>query len=360
MTLRIYANLDALPSDVAALFDTAARDDVFAGRPWFKVLAETALPAGETPLVGVLADAHGPLAAIALACRAKAERFVGAREIETLANFYSCAFAPVLRAGAPRRETATQLGEALATALKPYDLLDLHTLAADDAATPGLQAGLRAAGLAVQPYFHFGNWYERVDGGDFTAYMARRPPALRNTIQRKQRKLARDSQLELKILATPAEIDSGIAAYETIYAASWKDAEPYPEFAARLLRELGAAGQARLALALVDGAPIAAQIWLFSATRATIFKLAHDERRAELSAGSILTAHMMRYAIEEMRVREVDFGRGDDAYKKTWLAERREFTGLIACNLRSPRGIGAALRHVLPARLRRGLRGQAV
>src|SRR5262245_10456704 len=149
MTFRIYANLDALPSDVAALFDAAARDDVFVGRPWFNVLIATALPAGETPLIGVLSDAAGPLAAIALARRAKAERLRGCREIETLANFYSCAFAPVLRADAPRRDTAAQLGAAVAAGLAPYDLLDLHTLAADDAATQGLQDGVRRAGLAV-------------------------------------------------------------------------------------------------------------------------------------------------------------------------------------------------------------------
>jgi hypothetical protein len=354
MTLRIYANLDALPSDVVRLFDDAARDDVFASRAWFNVLAATALPAGETPLVAVLDDAQGALAAIALARRAQAERLPGAREIASLANFYTCHFAPVLRAGADRRDTAQRLAQALAAGLKPCDLFDLHSLAADDAATAGLASGLRAGGLATQAYFHFGNWHERVAGDSFETYMARRPAALRNTILRKRRKLERDTTFALQILATPAEIAGGIAAYEQVYAASWKTAEPYPDFAARLLRDLGATGQARLGLALVDGTPVAAQIWLFSAARATIFKLAHDERHAASSAGSILTAHLMQHAIDEMHVPEIDFGRGDDDYKKSWLAARREYRGLIACSLRTPRGLAAALRHVLLARLRSG------
>jgi CelD/BcsL family acetyltransferase involved in cellulose biosynthesis len=161
----------------------------------------------------------------------------------------------------------------------------------------------------------------------------------------------------LQILTTPAEIAGGVAAYEQVYAASWKTAEPYPDFAARLLRDLSVTGQVRLGLALVEGTPVAAQIWLFSATRATIFKLAHDEKHAALSAGSILTAHLMQHAIEAMHVSEVDFGRGDDDYKKSWLAQRREYRGLIACRLRTPRGLAAALRHVLLGRLRGGALG---
>jgi hypothetical protein len=360
MTLRIYANLEALPSDVVRLFDAASRDDVFAGLAWFKVLAQTAFPAGTAPLVAVLDDESGPLAALALARRAQPARLAGAREIESLANFYTCAFAPVLRGGADRADAALHLAQALAAGLRPYDLFDLHSLAADDAATAGLARGLRAGGLPTQPYFHFGNWYERIEGDSFERYMARRPPALRNTIQRKRRKLERDAKFALKIFAGPDELGGAIAAYETVYAASWKTAEPYPDFAGQLVRALGSTGGVRLGLAFLDGAPIAAQIWLLSRTRATIFKLAHDERHASLSAGSILTAHLMQHVIESAGVQEVDFGRGDDDYKKSWLAQRREYHGLIACNPRTLRGAAAALRHVLPARLRSRLRRNAL
>jgi hypothetical protein len=360
MKLRIYANLEALPSDVVRLFDDAGRDDVFASLAWFTVLAQTAMPAGTAPLVAVLDDASGPLAGLALARRAAPARLAGAREIESLANFYTCAFAPVMRAGCDRGDAALRLAQALTAGLRPYDLLDLHSLAADDAATSGLARGLRAGGLPTQPYFHFGNWHERVAGDSFASYMARRPPALRNTIQRKRRKLERDAKFALKILATPDELAGAIAAYESVYAASWKTAEPYPDFAAQLVRTLGAVGRVRLGLAFLDGAPIAAQIWLLSRTRATIFKLAHDERLAALSAGSILTAHLMQHVIENAAVQEIDFGRGDDDYKKSWLAQRREYQGLIACNPRTLRGVAAALRHVLPARLRSRLHRNAV
>jgi CelD/BcsL family acetyltransferase involved in cellulose biosynthesis len=360
MTLRIYANLEALPSDVVRFFAAATQADVFAGLAWLRVLAQTALPAGDAPLLAVLDDAHGPLAALALDRRAAPERLAGAREIASLANFYSCAFAPAIRAGADAQASAAHLAQALIAHLPPFDLLDLHTLAAAAPATSGLAQGLKAAGLITQPYFHFGTWYERVAGDTYASYLARRPPALRNTIQRKRRKLERAGQLALRIFGPGDDLADAIAAYERVHAASWKDAEPYPEFLGRLGRDLGRLGLVRVGLALLDGTPIAAQIWLVAGARATVFKLAYDERHAELSAGSILTAHMAEHAIARDQVQEIDFGRGDDDYKKSWLAQRREYHGLIACNPRSARGLAAALRHVLPARLRGPWRGNAV
>jgi CelD/BcsL family acetyltransferase involved in cellulose biosynthesis len=359
MTLRIYANLDALPSDVVALFDAAAAADPFCSLTWFKILAETALPQGDAPRVAVLEQDGAPLAALALTRRATAEQFAGAREYASLANFYSCAFGPVIAAGTDPHDAARQLGASLAAALRPIDLFDLHTLTADAPATAGLEQGLRDSGLLTRRYFHFGNWYERVDSGDFTGYMARRPPALRNTIARKQRKLTRDKRLSFEILSDAESLGAGAAAYADIYAASWKSPEPYPAFLPRLIADMGAAGRLRLGLARVDAKPAAAQIWLIAGTQATIFKLAHDERLAELSAGSILTAHMMQHAIEREGVREIDFGRGDDSYKQSWLALRRERCGVIACNPKTWRGAAAALRHVLLPALRSRFRRHA-
>lgn len=65
----------------------------------------------------------------------------------------------------------------------------------------------------------------------------------------------------------------------------------------------------------------------------------------KLSAGSVLSAELMRHVMDVDRVREVDFLSGDDAYKADWMAHRRERIGLVAFDQRHWRGWLAALRH---------------
>ena len=78
---------------------------------------------------------------------------------------------------------------------------------------------------------------------------------------------------------------------------------------------------------------------LLSPRRTYIFKLAYDEEYAKWSAGTVLTAHLMRHSLEQDRVIEIDYLTGDDAYKKSWMTARRERVGLIAGNPRSARGL---------------------
>lgn len=39
------------------------------------------------------------------------------------------------------------------------------------------------------------------------------------------------------------------------------------------------------------------------------------------------------------RVLEIDYLTGDDAYKQSWMTQRRQRTGILACNPRTPRGL---------------------
>ena len=71
----------------------------------------------------------------------------------------------------------------------------------------------------------------------------------------------------------------------------------------------------------------------------------HDEQRKALSPGTVLTALMIRRLLDEERVRELDFGRGDDGYKAGWAARRRQRTGIVLADPFRPAGLLAALRH---------------
>ena len=62
-------------------------------------------------------------------------------------------------------------------------------------------------------------------------------------------------------------------------------------------------------------------------------------RQRDLSPGTVLTALMMAGILDgDDAVHEVDFGRGDDPYKRLWAGRRRQRVGLVIADPRRPRG----------------------
>jgi CelD/BcsL family acetyltransferase involved in cellulose biosynthesis len=151
-------------------------------------------------------------------------------------------------------------------------------------------------------------------------------------------------------------LEPGIAAYETVYAQSWKETEPFPLFNAALMRATAAKGLLRLGLFWHDGLPVAAQIWVVDNGQATVLKLAHDEAAKAASPGTVLTALMLQHLLDQEHIVWIDFGRGDDPYKRLWAGERRQRIGVVLANPRHPRGLAFLARHAL-GRARQALTG---
>jgi CelD/BcsL family acetyltransferase involved in cellulose biosynthesis len=103
----------------------------------------------------------------------------------------------------------------------------------------------------------------------------------------------------------------------------------------------------RLGLYWHDDQPVAAQFWVVDSGRATVLKLAHDEAAKARSPGTVLTALMLRYLLDHEHVDWIDFGRGDDPYKRLWATERRQRIGVVLVNPRHPRGLAFLGRHAL-------------
>ncbi|GGC37302.1 hypothetical protein GCM10011504_14590 [Siccirubricoccus deserti] len=313
------------------------------GRIWLDTTLAHALPPTATALAAVTDAVLVPL-------------LRQGRRLGSLTTDYSLLWQPLIAPGTDDAALRTA-GRTLGRLLRFRPPLRLEAM---DAEAPGLEPlleGCRAAGLMALRYRHFGNWHEEfAEGLGWDAYLAARPPALRTTIGRKLARAGRELRFEL-LTAPGLALETGIAAYEAVRAGSWKPHEPFAGFDAALMRAMAAAGALRLGVLRnqQDGAPVAAQYWVVAGRRATIPKLYHLEAARAASPGTVLTALMIRRLLETDRVRSIDFGRGDDAYKQLWAGTRRQRIGVILLDPRHPEGLLALARDTA-GRLRRRFR----
>ena len=333
--MQLVPDLAALPGWAAR--ELLDRDGFFSTRAWWATVWEAGVPAGGTPLFAL----HGgPGSGVLLPLL----RDAGGR-LEALTNPYTCLY-PI--AAAPGADLHAA-GRALARLAGFTPTLRLDALDPGDARLAALLAGARAGGLVPLRFDHFGNWREELAGRDWAAYLASRPGALRETIRRRLRAAERDPALSFACHATPEEVGGGIAEYEAVYARSWKEPEPFPRFNAVLMREAASAGALRLGVLRREGAAIATQLWVVHAGTAAVLKLAHDEAFKPISPGTALSAWMLRRLIDRERVQAVDFGRGDDPYKRGWVGQRRQRVGVLIADPWRPSGWAAITRQAAGA-----------
>ena len=268
-------------------------------------------------------------------------------------NYYSAAWGvvPVRALHSPHQLDWSGLVAAI-RGLPGASVLQLDPLPVSGAVLFGLQPALRQAGFATDTYFCFGNWYTPLGAfgpGGFAAYWAQRPSTLRHTVDRAMRRLDRAHpgwRLGVTTGAnTPEQVEAALAAYQAVYAQSWKEPEPAVRFIPELVRLAAREGWLRLGVLHMGEQPVAAQLWLVHGGTAHIYKLAYVQGFEKLSVGSVLTAHLMRHVIDVDGVQELDYGMGDEPYKQDWMTHRRERVGLVAFDLRQPRAWWPALRH---------------
>jgi CelD/BcsL family acetyltransferase involved in cellulose biosynthesis len=340
--VETYQSLDALPADAEPLFDAATT--FFSSRAWWRAVLAHAVPPGAQPRL-LLVRSNGDAAALLPMLLGPTN---GA--FRALTTPYTCLYEPLIASGGTDRAASFM---AFARFCRSFPTTRLDAL--NQVTEADMRRGGRQAGLAVACFNHFGNWYENVANLDWASYLGCRPGALRETIRRRIRGAERLAGAGFKVFQGTDNLAAGIIAFETVYARSWKEPEPYPGFNPAQISAAGSIGVGRLGIWTMEGSPVAAQFWIVEHGRATVLKLSHDEAFKAHSPGTVLTAWMIRHMIEQEHVTELDFGRGDDAYKQLWVSNRRQMTGLVLINPHRPRGLVALAHHKL-GRVRARLR----
>ena len=350
MKVTTYPSFDALPESYRELFENGSAYWYDESLPWFQNFVRTALDEGdEICIFGVEDDGERgtPVAALATRHNQRPSGIFSPSLLSSLANFYTITFGPAGEfSEISSREALQALARAIAADHRRWDLVDLRPLDPDSAIYSNLLRSFKDAGMVVQPYFCFGNWYLPTEGLSFEDYFKSLPPAMQNTIRRKGKKLERTGSARIEIITGTQGLEAAIEAYERIYFSSWKRPEPYPQFVPGLIRTCAQKNWLRMGVIYLGDEPIAAQVWIVKAGKATIYKLGHNQQFDEFSAGSILTSRLLQHVLDVDKVQEIDFGSGDDPYKKNWLPRRRERWGMLAMNPRTLPGCLGVVRHI--------------
>lgn len=331
IVVNYHDDLNEVQGDpaLAALLSAPRAAAPFDRIDWWRNLAETC---GLAPLIAV-ARSGADCAVLPLTRKG--------RSLAGLENWYSFHLAPIVPAGADRHALLAALARDL-TGEAPRITLD--KLSAADAAD--LAHAFRQEGWSVWQEQHDTNHVLDVRGRSFADYLAERPGALRTTIKRKSGRL--------KVELHRSFDQQTFALFEIIYSQSWKPNEGVPAFVRRFAGVEGAAGRLRMGIAYDGDRPVAAQLWTVEAGTAFIHKLAHREDARALSPGSVLSAALFEEVIDRDRVTLVDFGTGNDPYKRDWMERERPRYRLDMVRPSWPGNWPIIARHALRRAARRG------
>jgi CelD/BcsL family acetyltransferase involved in cellulose biosynthesis len=344
-TVTVYRSFTELPRGASQLLDEQAGADFGRTAEWFAQVEtrvfggfagtpETTPSPPEATVCYLVLSSDGAVTAVV----PLVQRSIRGRAfVSSLTSMYTALYAPAIEPWIGPVDLLP-LVRALREEIKSLTSIAISPIDLTAPSIRTLHAALVLDGFAVFRYFCFANW-TLTSPPAWPDYLAARPGALRTSIQRSSRRLA-GMGAKTEIFSRPEDAERALMAFQHVYARSWKVPEPFPEFIPGLVDLCARKGWLRMGVVWLGEKPIAAQLWIVANGRAAIFKLAYDEAYRRLGAGTALTAHLMKNAIEHERVYEVDYLIGDDAYKRDWMNQRKERWGLVAFN---PRTLGGAV-----------------
>lgn len=319
VNIAMFDTLDAVADDAAGALDREAQPSLFGRLDWFRLIGAHCPPEGRLLVVRGREGARAAWLFLAVA----------GRKARSYGAWYSLRFDA-------QGDFESDVMTAIAAAVRARGIAEVSLAPIAD--PEPLRRAFREAGWTVFVTPKTGNWRVEIGTDDFAAYWSKRPARLRNTAKRRAKAAGLD-------IAIYDRFDAGAwADYEAVYRASWKPEEGSFPFLRALAEQEGAAGTLRLGVARSNGRPVAVQLWLVEQGEAVIHKLAYTEEAKAMSPGTILSEAMFRRAIDGDRVRAIDYGTGDDGYKKDWMEDRHVLWQLAAFNPGTVRGLAGAAR----------------
>ena len=313
MEFVCYSHWSQLPKSADDLFHAGEKESLFFSRPWFESMDQFALKEDQEMLLAGVVNNQQLLAILPL------KKCTGGNW-HSLTHNYSSLFSLLIS-----DENQSEILSCLVQGLRQTPLQSITIMPVDqhDSKLLQFQKIMQTNGFECHRKFRFYNWFHRMQGASFAEYMAHRPSRLCNTIARKQRKLEREHDYNIRLFLGE-EVLGAMQDYYKAYKASWKADEQFGGILDDLIHRFSSLGWPRLAILYIEDQPAAAQIWFVVNGKANIFRLVYDERWKQYSPGSILTSYLMKYVLDNDSIKEIDFLTGNEQYKQDWMSERRE------------------------------------
>ena len=213
-----------------------------------------------------------------------------------------------------------------------WDILELEKIPEENNFFSILIDALTATSLKNRTYSLKGDWY--LDGitYSFSEYSKNLPRIHRKDTNRNKRHLKEAGNLTFYIKRDVEDLDKYLDLYSELREKSWKAAEKDSSFLREATNLIAEKGWLRLAFLFFNGAPIASDKWIVWNKIGLAWDGLYDLEFSKYSPGKVLESEMIEYMIDQEKVFEIDFGEGDEVYKKRWTPKRRERKSITVFN----------------------------
>lgn len=221
------------------------------------------------------------------------------------------------------------LVEHLAAHSDDWDRIELDELAVGDPAVEALEALARGSGLLYRSYPFHDCPYLDLSAESHSSFWAKRSRKLMKNVRAGLRKLERFGTVAVETYESPRDIRRGLDAFERVEAGSWKrkarigpsSDSRYGPFYAALLETFVHRHAARVLVLRLDEQPIAATFAIALDGVYCSLQIAHDERYAQYSPGTLLEYFELEGLLASGAYHRYEFLGGALSNKLRWTSD---------------------------------------
>lgn len=366
-TVTVFRDSATIPAAFEPAFAVARSGDVARSRAWLEALDRFGIEAGSKFRAYGL-ESEGAVLGLLPALASRLYRAHPKARVLHFTQVDGEPYAPLAPPGVidfPR--IVEGMLEAVGREARPYDVIRVSPLDPGGPFMRELLRGLARRGYPFQRYRHPEDRYDVTDGISADAFLASRPPALRELWNSIGRPFFEIGRAGFRLFMEPAELDAALEAYDCVMDRIGEEAENEPERqVAAMMRVAAAEGAMRVGVIDFDGEPAAVQFWLLANGVARCLRMWSDPAHSRLPLDDMLLVKMLPRLIDEDRIAELRLGPVEPRLAEHWAPLSRPRSGVIAFNPQTRRGMREMVRHVLlpkflglPRRAWRRLRGRA-